>query len=472
MAEQHPHVKALVLDATPLITQSYTHYQNYAETFYTAPTVLHEIKDAKSRKNLEIWQSLGTLKVKHPSAASIKRVSDFAKLTGDYSVLSANDIHIIALAYELETELNKGDWRLRKRPGEALKHETKEETRPKETIEQTQDPTAESDTAETPVKKNKKKTRRGGKKQREKREAAAKSQETTAEHQPTESQEPANEEQEQPILVDEVSPDVPGEEEVETATEAKNDEEEEGFLSDEDGEWITPDNLTEAIIKDSGEDTTGGEGVVSENNTASSLELPQNQVALATGDFAVQNVSLQLNLNLMNFMSGLRIKKLRNYMLRCHACFQLLPMPKDGKAKHFCPSCGGSGTVLRCAVSVDYVTGKVTPHLKANFQWNNRGNRYSLPSPLSKNAQKRFGNKGFVHSKHSQDVELLREDQKEYEKAVKQEEWTRRHNEKILNNWIGGGSAENYISPFAIDGLKHHSVRVGRGRFANSVRKR
>ncbi|CDO94970.1 unnamed protein product [Kluyveromyces dobzhanskii CBS 2104] len=481
MSEQHPHVKALVLDATPLITQSYTHYQNYAETFYTAPTVLQEIKDAKSRKNLEIWQSLGTLKVRHPSAASIKRVSDFAKLTGDYSVLSANDIHIIALTYELETELNKGDWRLRKKPGEELKAEAKDIVEVKDTIKQTEEPSLASETSDGDLKKSKKKTRRGGKKQREKREATLKLSETESEIEQAASPDIALEQQQQPALEQESESSLSTEVTVDGPEDQTNEDtddtekeasEEEEFLSDEDGDWITPDNLTEAIIKDSGEDTTGGEGAVSEINQASSLELPQNQVALATGDFAVQNVSLQLNLNLMNFMSGLRIKKLRNYMLRCHACFQLLPMPKDGKAKHFCPSCGGSGTILRCAVSIDSVTGKVTPHLKSNFQWRNRGNRYSMPSPLSKNSQKRFGNKGFVHTKHPQDVEILREDQKEYEKAVKQEEWTRRHNEKILNNWIGGGSAENCISPFAIDGLKHHNVRIGRGRFANSTKKK
>lgn len=117
---QTAHVRALILDATPLITQSYTHYQNYAQSFYTTPTVFQEIKDAQARKNLEIWQSLGTLKLVHPSENSIAKVSTFAKLTGDYSVLSANDLHILALTYELEIKLNNGDWRLRKKPGDAL----------------------------------------------------------------------------------------------------------------------------------------------------------------------------------------------------------------------------------------------------------------------------------------------------------------------------------------------------------------
>lgn len=425
------HVRALVLDATPLITQPYTHYQHYAQSFYTCPTVFHEIKDANARKNLEIWQSLGTLNLRHPKQESIDRVSSFARLTGDYSVLSANDIHILALSYELEVELNKGDWRLRKKPGDSLDH-LAEETAEEEAQESKSDGFEES--------KPKKNRRRGGKKQRAKREAAAAA---------------LKEEESKATVTDDAGID-PDEDE-----------------DQDDGEWITEDNLTEVKIRDSGEDTTGSRGVeATEEERAKALTSSKNQVALATGDFAVQNVALQLNLNLMNFVSGLRIKKLRNYMLRCHACFKMFPMPKDARPTHFCPSCGGQETLLRCAVSVDSDTGVITPHLKANFQWNNRGNRFSMPSPLSKNSQKRYGKKGCVHSKPQDGGLIVREDQKEYEKVVKQEDWTRRHNEKVLNEWIGGGSADNYMSPFAISGLKSHSVRVGRGRYVNSTKKK
>ena len=493
-ANQSPHVRSLVLDATPLITQSYTHYQNYAESFYTTPTVFHEIKDAQARKNLAIWEDLGTLKLRHPSASSIKRVSDFAKLTGDFFVLSANDIHILALAYELETELNKGDWRLRKKPGDSLDHleklETKEEEEKLETVDQEQ---------------KKKKRRRGGKKQKAKREAAAAAAAATAaagtadetipqdsgvpdqvqqapsedftspKSPPSEARDQKEDDKVEEIrkLIDETVLSEQDQEEMQKDAQEVVEFDGEYKEEDDDGDWITPENLTESMIRDSGEDTTGSSGVLAtEESRAVALNSPKNQVALATGDFAIQNVALQMNLNLMNFMSGLRIKRLRNYMLRCHACFKLFPIPRNGKSKHFCSSCGGYSTLIRCAVSVDAETGEITPHLKANFQWNNRGNKYSLSSPLSKNSQKRMGNKGFVHTKHPQDVVILREDQKEYQQALKQEEWTKRHNEKVLNNWIGGGSADNYMSPFAISGLKQHSVRVGKGRYVNSTKKR
>jgi len=44
-------------------------------------------------------------------------VTVFAKKTGDYAVLSVADLHVLALTYELECELNHGDWRLLKEPG-------------------------------------------------------------------------------------------------------------------------------------------------------------------------------------------------------------------------------------------------------------------------------------------------------------------------------------------------------------------
>ncbi|QLG74043.1 hypothetical protein HG535_0F05550 [Zygotorulaspora mrakii] len=462
------HVKALVLDATPLITQPYNHYQNYAASFYTTPTVLQEIKDERARKNLEIWKSLGTLQLRHPTAESIKRVSAFAKATGDYSVLSANDIHILALTYELETELNQGDWRLRKLPGDSLDH-LKPKIQAKDKIE-------EKIQEKTEEPKKKKNRRRGGAKQRAKRESAlaSESAETTADSE-SGLQQKSEQEPEQVKVDREQSSEeaTKGNEKTKEKPIFEKSQDGEYFEDDDDGEWISVDNLTETIMKHSGEDTTGScADSMTDDEREKALNASGNQVALATGDFAIQNVSLQMNLNLMNFMSGLRIKRLRNYMLRCHACFKLFPVPKNDKAIHFCPSCGGEGTVLRCAVSIDSATGRITPHLKANFQWNNRGVRYSLASPLSKNSQKRYGKKGFVHSKAPDSADIVRQDQKEYEKVTKQDEWTKRHNDKVLNDWIGSGSADNFISPFAISGMKHHSVRIGRGRYANSSKKK
>lgn len=447
-----PKVQSLVLDATPLITQHVSTLQQYAKQFYTTPTVFKEIKDEHARRNLELWGD--NLVLRHPKNEFIKKVSDFAKLTGDYAVLSANDIHIIALTYELEVELNHGDWRLRKFPGEKLefnnkksKQEVRQDEEPKELV-------AETPTTEEPKKKQR---RRGGKKQRAKREAALQAELDVEEQEEQQTEE--KEINETTKALDDLKIQNQEEEPL-----SQTDLSEDYDDSDDDGDWIDQDNLLQEMIKDQ------GEKIENQSTVSSSTKI---KCALSTQDFAVQNVSLQIGLNLMNTLSGLQIKRVRNYMLRCYACFRMIPFPKDGKPKHFCPHCGGQ-TLLRCAVSVDARTGDVTPHLKANFEWHKRGDRYSLASPLSKASQKRLGKKGFVHNKSNKQKEynepILREDQKEYAKAVKDEDWLRRQNEKVLNDWIGGGSADNFISPFAVQGYRSSGVKVGKGRFINSSR--
>ncbi|GMG21336.1 unnamed protein product [Ambrosiozyma monospora] len=111
-----PTINTLVLDAGPLITQSASQIQRYAEHFFTTPGVYNELKDEFARSQLILWGD--KLTVRHPKPESIKAVVRFAQLTGDHAVLSQNDLHILALAYEMEVELNGGAWRLRTYPGE------------------------------------------------------------------------------------------------------------------------------------------------------------------------------------------------------------------------------------------------------------------------------------------------------------------------------------------------------------------
>lgn len=468
-------IENLVLDAGPLITQSASSIQQHANHFWTTPGVFSELKDDNVRQQLVIWSD--TLKIRHPKESSIKRVTDFARLTGDYAVLSANDLHIIALAYELECEQNGGDWRLRKFPGED-KTANKEVSVPKDAepagAEQPVDaepagavqPVDAEQPADTEPTQARKPRRRGGKKQREKREA-----------------------QLQKELEDTLSPeaaagDVGGTGDVGASTVGDNaDGDAEASAadsdaalseayqdSDDDGDWITPENLQEELLKDANEQISE---LLTQRTAANGG--PLIKVALSTGDFACQNVSMQMGLNLMNSVLGKQIKRVRNYMYRCHACFRLTPIPKNGQPKHFCPKCGGA-TLLRCAVSIDRATGKVTPHLKANFQWIKRGEKFSIPSPQLKNQTRREGNGGYQHNKQNrhrdlQNPLLLREDQKEYQQALKNDEWQRRQNDKMLQEWIGGGSADNYMSPFStVQGIRPLGVRLGRGRYVNLSR--
>lgn len=511
-------VESLVLDATPLITQSASSLQQYAKNFYTTPGVRAELKDEHARNQLLLWGDF--LKVRQPKQESIDRVNAFSKLTGDYSVLSMNDVHIIALAYELEVEQN-GESNLRKFPGQQLEGEnpgpelnsvpsrvqhqteqpvtTSSNVSPQEVVKEEKDEqdgtnkemeannNDEEDDGFQTVAHKKRYSRKHYRQEWQKRkeaqleEASRESSLVSTTEKSTEATEnTANaidtlgqDLQNSAILEPSTDTAVPSNddedvtadsENAEDELESQNDEDNENVYEeeDDDGEWITPDNLQELIMRDDNE-------TVKETNHQEPL-----LVALSTGDFACQNTSMQLGLKLLNPQSGKQITRVRNYMYRCHACFKMLPMPKTGERKHFCPKCGGD-TLLRCAVSVDTATGKVTPHLKANFQWIRKGQVYSMASPLSKNSQKKQGNAGYRHNKENrhkslQDPVVLREDQKEYAQAIKDDAWHRKKNEKMLAEWIGGGSADNVISPFQTS-YRSAGVRVGRGRNANANKK-
>ena len=121
---------------------------------------------------------------------------------------------------------------------------------------------------------------------------------------------------------------------------AEKDEDEEkamdGWNEDESdaGEWITPDNVNKHKAEDLGllpitktEGTqpapggTTGEGKKKRTRTRTRAPKTQVRVACFTGDFAVQNVLIQMGLGLVG-EGGKRIKSVKSWVLRCHACFK------------------------------------------------------------------------------------------------------------------------------------------------------
>lgn len=215
---------------------------------------------------------------------------------------------------------------------------------------------------------------------------------------------------------------------------------EEGAESDwSDDGWITSENVQEKLVLDGAE--------------VSELAKPV-PVALASRDFAVQNVALQIGIILVN-EKGLEVKQLKSFMQRCHACFKLIPIAD--RQRQFCPRCGGH-TLTRVTVSVK--DGRLQVHLKRNMQWHTRGDRYSLPAPQSRRARR---------LQHDDKVELYAEDQPEYQKAVKHQRWQERRDAKVIEDWTGPTSVDAAVSPFAAKREPRRQVRVGRGRYANAA---
>ncbi|PLW29697.1 hypothetical protein PCASD_22311 [Puccinia coronata f. sp. avenae] len=156
------------------------------------------------------------------------------------------------------------------------------------------------------------------------------------------------------------------------------------FVSASDPSCITPDNVHIHQAKDMGffpllgsksaetkSVATPGSSTVGE----SSSKPPTMKAAVLIGDYAMQNVALQIGLNVLG-VGGKRIRDVKIFVLRCYGCFKLCKDP----TRKFCPTCGGA-TLTR--VSITYTPSSPTGyilHLNPNFQYRNRGTVYSIPS--------------------------------------------------------------------------------------------
>ena len=386
---------ALIVDAGPILKDdpSLSTLRAKCDHLYTTSAIISEIRDPVAKARFESTY-LPFISIRDPGPPSTNLVTDFARKTGDLSVLSRADIGILALAYELECERNGGDWRLRRSPGQKRlngsppvqtsvlvseaapsKLTDKEQTslthRHVGSEQNTQQSQGDIDEIEELVGRI---------------VLAATDEGGCSNHRPAD-------------YADPVGGKVMGtehESHAQSPPEAPDDSEQE--VSDSDG-WITPSNLRKHQAHNNGFESS-----------LDPRELTM-QVATLTTDFAMQNVLIQMNLNLMS-TSLRQIRHIRTYILRCHACFQTTKV----MAKQFCPRCG-QPSLTRVSCSTNH-KGEFQMHLKKTMQWNSRGNRYSIPKPVAgvanqKSATIRGGGKGAW----GQNL-ILAEDQKEYTRAI------------------------------------------------------
>ncbi|XP_010441284.1 PREDICTED: RNA-binding protein NOB1-like [Camelina sativa] len=101
--------------------------------------------------------------------------------------------------------------------------------------------------------------------------------------------------------------------------------------------------------------------------------LSESSVACITGDFAMQNVILQMGLRLLA-PGGMQIRQLNRWILKCHACYTVTP--EIGRI--FCPKCGNGGTLRKVAVTIGQ-NGTIIAARKPRITL--RGTQYSIPMP-------------------------------------------------------------------------------------------
>lgn len=392
---------SLIVDSGPIIKNDppISTLLSQAEALYTVPLVLEEIRDANTRSRLEI-SLMPFLKVRIPKQASVKVIQDFARKTGDLEVLSRTDIHLMALTYEIECERNHGNWRLRSSPGQKRLNGAppasldKRDSSPivKESDSVLQHP---SDVAISNDENNYCEIIKSN---QESSALLSTSLQDSFKKISLSSQENQLSLNNNLIVLDSkdlLTSSIP---EMLSKSISSPDE-----SSDDEG-WIKHSNLKRFQENDRGVAT-----------------LPKDKVkivqaALITNDFAMQNVSLRMNLNVLS--SNLqRISNLRTWVLRCHACFKIT----KNMERQFCECCG-KPTLLRVACSTN-TDGSFKLHLKKNMQWNTRGNVYSIPKPRGGNSSGKLAaetRKGDWGSNL-----ILAEDQKEYVKALRIDQRTK-----------------------------------------------
>lgn len=100
VAKEEQVYAALVIDSGPIIRLTgLTSLRGRAERYYTVPSVLQEIRDAKARDHFD--QLPFQLVTREASAEGINAVTQFARQTGDYHSLSAVDLQVLGLVYDL-----------------------------------------------------------------------------------------------------------------------------------------------------------------------------------------------------------------------------------------------------------------------------------------------------------------------------------------------------------------------------------
>jgi len=324
---------------------------------FTIPDVLSEIRDPTTRQRLQVLPY--DVHMREPSHESIKFVTEFSKKTGDFKVLSAVDMRVLALTYQLEKEYCDGGAHIRDEP---LK---KTEVVPKSKL------IADNQMAGFYIVNRKKgKGKPAGPSSAvpiaeqvdgtadEKMDEGVDG-ETFAEEEEKENESSAKDVNENDMNVDNavVTDETTEEGEGEEGKDVEN-------MDDEDeAGWITPGNIKE-IKQQMGDDGTEQE-----------LDVTSIKCGCLTTDFAMQNVLIQMGLHVVS-VDGRLIRQARNYVQKCYGCNKVT----SNMGVSFCPQCGNK-TLMRVAVTIapDGTTQFHFPKRRRNF--NIRGTKFPLPKP-------------------------------------------------------------------------------------------
>ncbi|KAI9664197.1 MAG: Nin1 binding protein [Alyxoria varia] len=523
--EPQKSIHTLILDSTPLILSvpPLSVLRSHSHRLLTTPAVVAELRDPQTRARFEtLCRSF--VDVRAPKRESVEIVKEFARKTGDLGVLSSTDLGLLGLCWEVDVEVNGGESKVRREPrekvgvagvqkdgrskrGKSGQRTADNQRRGSDKEQLGKVRTQKEDTAGNvePEKgaENKEPTSSSNEQHQTETTALPTIEQLTikdepkSENVPTDTMEHSLQSQNpQTLPANDATDESPQDLLSSSTVAASKDGSESSSSSDDGGGWITPSNLSRHQAKDH----KGPLG-----SAISSLDASNPlSVALITQDFAMQNVALQINLTILssNPSSSLsspssqslyRINHVKSFTLRCHACFYVIRPKHDPYAppghkkddlstKQFCPRCGGA-TLTRITFSIDPRTGEFKVHLKKNFQWNTRGQRYSVPKAVAGSASGSAGpgkqgakgqggkRKKAGGGKNGWGQSLIfAEDQKEYTRARDHMDRLGRRKEKDLmdGDALPGILSGDRSNAFGAGG----KPKIGIGRNVNGTRRR
>lgn len=371
---------------------------------------------------------------------NVKIVTDFAKKTGDYSSLSATDIKVMALTYQLEKEL-VGISHINEEPKVKktinFNKTTKQPMESKADIagfylpgkqeEQLIDKTENHEESIDKIQEVKDLVH----KTKENEETTNVKDDDTQSEGQTDEEHSEEENVEDHVDLESIDQDLTEKfanvglestaiecDEIDVLAKVSDDStseyEEEEDDDDDESSWITPSNIK----------------TVKKQINSGCTEEKNVKVACITTDFAMQNVLKQMNLQI-SALDGRVIKEVRTFILRCYACFGLTSI----MTKKFCPKCGND-TLKKVAVSVDE-NGKQQIHINARRPLTSRGKKYSLPT--------------FKGGKHSNNPVLVEDQPQPHQRPTR---LARTKNNPMDADYIAG------YSPFVMRDVNSKSAQL------------
>ncbi len=293
-----PSKRVVVVDTNSLINN----VPLVGDQFVTVAEVLEEVRDAEARRRLETTLLATRIETRAPSKEAVQKVIAFANATGDFAVLSAADIKLIAVTRMIEIELN-GEANLRAAPAaQALVYKKPAGAQPE------------------------------GEKEMEEGEEEEDGEERDTFYDNVQSHEGATEEHEHSAHKREAAEAAAVTAQAAPVAEANKKAASEGkvTLPGWGDEWVTD----AAQLQEEGKSDMAKEQAEKEEGSS---------VACLTSDFAMQNVLLQMGLRVLS-PDGRRITRVKQWALRCFACFKIT---RDME-KLFCPQVR-TGLIKLCA---------------------------------------------------------------------------------------------------------------------------